>query len=65
MKKLLLNNKGGGYITACLITIVIAMILSAVFFYAQCMTIIQATRDNTELVLESFIMKNSVLMQTR
>ena len=62
MKKLLLNNNGGGYITACVITIVIAMILSAVFFYAQCMTIIQTTRDNTELVLESFIMKNSVLI---
>ena len=62
MKKHLLNNKGGGFITACVITIVIAMIFSAVFFYAQCMTIIQTTRDNTELVLESFIMDNSVLI---
>jgi hypothetical protein len=62
MKKRLLNNKGGGFITACVITIVIAMIFSAVFFYAQCMTIIQTTRDNTELVLESFIMDNSVLI---
>ncbi len=60
MKKLLLDTKGGGYITPCIITIVIAMIFSAVLFYAQCMTIIQTTRDNTELVLESFIMKNSV-----
>ena len=60
MKKILLDTKGGGYITPCIITIVIAMIFSAVLFYAQCMTIIQTTRDNTELVLESFIMKNSV-----
>jgi hypothetical protein len=62
MKKLLLNDKGGGYITACVIILVIAMILSAVLFYAQCMTILQTTRDNTELVLESFIIQNSILI---
>ena len=60
MKKILLNTKGGGYITACVITIVIAMIFSSVLFYANCMTIIQTTRDNTELVLESFIMHNAI-----
>ncbi len=62
MKKLLQDTRGGGYITACVITLVIVMILSAVLFYAQCMTILQTTRDNTELVLESFIMKNSILI---
>lgn len=58
--KCLFNTKGGGYITACVITIVIAMIFSAVLFYAQCMTIIQTTKANTELVLEGFITQNSV-----
>ena len=58
--KCLINTKGGGYITACVITIVIAMIFSAVLFYAQCMTIIQTTKANTELVLEGFITQNSV-----
>ena len=62
MKKILQSKTGGGYISACIYTIVIAMIFSAVLFYASCMTIIQTTRDNTELVLESFIMKNSVLI---
>ena len=60
MKKLLKDTRGGGYFTPCVITIVIAMILSAVLFYAQCMTIIQTTRADTERVLESFIMKNSI-----
>lgn len=60
MKKLLKSTRGGGYFTPCVITIVIAMILSAVLFYAQCMTIIQTTRADTERVLESFIMKNSI-----
>ncbi len=60
MKRILKDTKGGGYFTPCVITIVIAMILSAVLFYAQCMTIIQTTRADTERVLESFIMKNSI-----
>jgi len=60
MKKGLNNKDGGGYITACVITLVIAMILSIVLFYANCMTIIQTTRSNTERVLDSFIMKNSI-----
>ena len=62
MKKILSSIKGGGYISACVYTIVIAMIFSVVLFYAHCMTIIQTTRDNTELVLESFIIDNSVLI---
>ncbi len=59
MKKLK-DKHGVGYFTPCIITIVIAMILSAVLFYAECMTIIQTTVENTERVLESFIMKNSI-----
>ena len=60
MKKLLKDNRGGGYLTACVITIAISMILAVVLFYAQCMTIIQTTRADTERVLESFVMKNSI-----
>ena len=60
MKSILKNNRGGGYIMPCVITIVIAMMLSAVLFYAECMTIIQTTRADTERVLESFVMKNSI-----
>lgn len=62
MKERLLNDKGAGYITACVITIAIAMILSSVFFYAECIAIIQNTRDMTEEVLESFIIENAVLI---
>jgi len=36
------------------------MILSAVLFYANAMTIIQTTKANTERVLDSFVMKNSI-----
>lgn len=60
MIKVLKDKRGVGYIFPCVVTIVIAMILSAVLFYAECMTIIQTTRDDTERVLESFVMKNSI-----
>ena len=58
--KRILNNRGSGYFTPCVITLVIVMILAAVLFYANTMTIIQATKANTERVLDSFVMKNSI-----
>ena len=58
--KRILNNRGSGYFTPCVITLVIVMILAAVFFYANTMTIIQATKANTERVLDSFVTKNSI-----
>lgn len=61
MKKAL-NNRGSGYFTPCFITLGIAMILSMVLFYANVMTIIQTTKSNTERVLDSFIMKNSIVI---
>lgn len=54
------NNRGSGYFTPCVIVLVIAMILSVVLFYASTMTIVQTTRENTEMVLDSFVMKNSI-----
>ena len=44
------NNRGSGYFTPCVIVLVIAMILSVVLFYASTMTIVQTTRENTEMV---------------
>lgn len=57
---ILKNRKGSGYFTPCVITLVIVMILSVVIFYANTMTIIETTRENTEMVLDSFVMKNSI-----
>lgn len=56
----ILNKQGGGYITPCIITLVIAMILSAVLFYANTMTMIQSARENTRIVLDGFVTKNSI-----
>lgn len=58
--KHLKNKRGGSYVTPCVIVLVIAMILSAVLFYANTMTVIETTRDNTRRVLDSYVMKNSI-----
>ena len=54
------NRRGGSYITVCVVVLVISMILSAVLFYADTMTVIETNRENTRRVLDSYVMKNSV-----
>ena len=54
------NKNGSSYVRTCVIVIVLVMILSAVMFYAETMTIVETTKENTEMVLDSFIMKNSI-----
>lgn len=54
-----LNNKGESFVFPCIVVLVIAMILAMVIFYANVMTVIQVTKDNTERVLDSFVIKNS------
>ena len=56
----ILNKRGDSYVFTCVIVLVIAMVFSLVLFYANTMSIIKATKANTERVLDSFIMKNSV-----
>ncbi len=60
MNKKILNKRGSGYITPCIITLVIAMILSVVLFYANTMTMIQSARENTQIVLDGFVTKNAI-----
>ena len=62
MKQILRSTTGGGYLMACIVTLALVMVLSAVIFYAQSMTILQTAKENTELVLESFILKNAVMI---
>lgn len=54
-----LNDKGESFVFPCIVVLAIAMILSMVIFYANVMTVIQVTKDNTERVLDSFVIRNS------
>lgn len=60
MSKLIFNKKGSGYVGSCVLILVLAMIFTVVLIYANVMTIVQTTKDNTKRVLDSFVMKNSV-----
>lgn len=54
-----LGNKGESYILTCVIVLTVSMLLSVVLFYVKTITIIDTTKDNTERVLDSFVMHNS------
>lgn len=54
------NKRGASYVQVCVIVLVLVMILAAVLFYASSMTIVQQSKENTALVLDSYVMKNSI-----
>ncbi len=53
------NKQGEGYIFPCVIIVVVCMILSVVIFFASAVSMVRITEENTKIVLDSFIMKNS------
>ena len=55
-----LNDKGESFVFPCIVVLAIAMILSMVIFYANVMTVIQVTKDNTERVLDSFVIRKEI-----
>ena len=54
------NKRGSSYVSVCVVVLVIVMILAAVIFYASCMTLVQNSKKDTALALDSFVMQNSV-----
>lgn len=54
------NKRGASYVQVCVIVLVLVMILAAVLFYASSMTIVQQSKENTALILDSYVMKNSI-----
>lgn len=47
------------HIKTAVIVLIIAMLLSLVFMYANLMSVISSTKSNTERVLDSFVMENA------
>lgn len=60
MKRLLRSKAGMSHVKTCVLVLAVAMIFSAVFLYASVMTIVQASRDQTQRVLDDFILHNSI-----
>ena len=56
------NKRGDTYVTVCVFMLVIFMIFSPVFTFASAITLIKVQQSNTEIVFDSFIANNSILI---
>ncbi|OJU18287.1 MAG: hypothetical protein BGN88_00905 [Clostridiales bacterium 43-6] len=60
--KRFLNKRGDGYLFQCVMIVVVAMILSVVIFYANTISLVRITEENTKIVLDSYVIKNSIII---
>lgn len=54
------NKRGDGYVFPCVMIIVLCMIFSVLMFLYSTASWIRITKENTETVMDSYIMKNSI-----
>ena len=54
------NKRGEGYVQVCVLIIVICMILSVFVTFAGAVNVVWLTKRNSQTVLESYLMKNSI-----
>lgn len=57
--KLLKSTKAEGYITPCVLIIIFVMIFSIIFSYSASISKVNLMRENTKVVLDSFVTQNS------
>lgn len=57
--KLLKSKKAEGYITPCVLIIVFVAIFSIIFTYSASVSKVKLMRENTKVVLDSFLTQNS------
>ena len=56
------NRKGEVYILPCVLILVVCMILSVFVSFALSVNVIRMSKRNTRVVLDSFVMQNSILI---
>lgn len=54
------NKRGEGYIEICILVIVFCIILSVMISFVTTVQLIKQTKRNSRVVLDSFVMNNSV-----
>lgn len=55
-----LNNKAEGYITVCVLAIVISMLISVTIYFVATVGMIKKQREDTKRVLDSVVMESAV-----
>ena len=53
------NKKAEGYIVPCVFILIFAMIFAMIFTYSASITKVNLMRENTKVVLDSFVTQNS------
>mgnify|MGYP001087144022 CR=1 FL=1 len=56
------NRRGEGYITICVAVIILCMLISIFVTFASAVNIVRQTERNSRVVLDSFVMKNSIII---
>lgn len=60
--KRILNTKGEIYVMICVYILIIATVFSVIFTYASVITKVKVQKSNTEIVFDSFVTNNSIII---
>ena len=58
----MINKRGDGYISTCVMIVVICMLLSVFVTFAVSVNTVKTVQRNSRVVLDSFVMKNSIVI---
>lgn len=56
------NRKGETYVLVCVIVLIISMLFSVIVTYASAITLIRVQKENAEIVFDSFVSNNSIVI---
>ena len=60
--KVIRNRRGEGYIPICVTVVILCMLISVFVTFASAVNIVRQTERNSRVVLDSFVMKNSIII---
>lgn len=56
------NKRGDGYITTCVMVVIVCMLIAVFVTFTTAVSVVRMTEKNSRIVLDSFVMKNSILI---
>lgn len=56
------NKRGDGYIATCVTVVILCMLIAVFVTFTTAVSVVRMTEKNSRMVLDSFVMKNSILI---
>ena len=56
------NKRGDGYIATCVTVVILCMLIAVFVTFTTAVSVVRMTEKNSRIVLDSFLMKNSILI---